>query len=1124
METMKRLCLFAMLIVLFAMCYATNGHITSNTVWNADITITGDLWVDENVTLTIQPGVSVYFPKVDQNADGIGDIDFFVHGRLVVLGNEANKVRFRSLESSPGKRDWGGIQILTPDTGSISSLNHLEISGANRGLLINGKGATVQNLKMFDFFDYGIRVASSNSPTSFTNLDIRDGDGYGMQVEAGNITITNCLIYRNNSYGFKGMGTASLNVSGMNSTTNNGHGIWIVGLATANFGTSRSVSNKQYGVLIEAGSPSFTNCQILSNIKTGVRIYGSSGTPSFSYCSVMDNGDNGFMIGDRNPSITYSTITQNKGAGITLLNANPTVNYCNIYGNLGQELSGSDFIQNLSDTQWRRTSGGSTALPGTVAVAPVFVRNLTYKKDADEYYNSNYYTYIVNTRIIINSVNYLEDLHSFYTRYSYNMPEITVSGSVNQIVTANSSMNLNMDFSLAVSPRVWVTQMTMNHLPDKQVLVFNSAAKVANLQYNWWGTITGVDNLIHQIVASTANYETMQTAILPASISTLPNEAPTFTLLSPAVLTINPQNVALNFSAMDIDNNARISLYYSSGQNYNGTLITDQLFEDIHSSYTWDVSGVNPGIYWVYGSINDGSNPTLYDYAPERVVVGDFRIWIPTDLFASATDTLVVPVKIRNVLQDYDIIAYQMNITFNHNVVSFIEADLDETLSAGWTLNYNNNIPGQITLNAFSTNELAASGDIIKLLFRINNNQADNQFTDLTISDCVLNGGYPSPVTSNGRITVYNKYNITGGVSYYSSSSPMGGALIDLSGRATLSTVTNGSGQFNFAQQYYGSYTLTPGYDLPIPEMVITPYDASLVARYALGLVVFNANQIHAADVNADSQITVFDAALIARYSVGLIDDFPAGVMKFTPASASFTLNNVYTPRNFVGIAYGDPSGNWYSGTRNQIVNEPIVQRSENGIYKLSLSSTNPFYSYLLRLQYDPDTVELLDISYNSCVEGFQREINHNAGSLSLASFGINAAQSTEPILELRFRHDGDELPIQIISSIFDEEGAQLDWTANDDQTIPAIVSMSQNYPNPFNPRTSISYVLPQQAKVKLCVYNMKGQLVHTMVNAHQSAGIYTVQWDATGHASGMYLYRLQVGERTINRKMLLMK
>jgi len=1121
---MKRFYFSALLIVFAAMCYATNGHISSNTVWSSDLTVTGDLWVDENVTLTIQAGVTVYFPKVDQNADSVGDIDFFVNGRLVILGNEANKVRFRSLEANPGKRDWGGIQILTPDAGSISSLNHLEISGANRGLLINGKGASTQNLKLYDCYDYGIRVAYSNSPSSFTNLDIRNGAGYGMQVEAGNITITNALIYKNNSYGFKGMGTASLNISGMNSTTNNGHGIWLVGLSTAIFEASRSVSNKQYGVLIESGSPSFTNCQILSNVKSGVRISGTTGSPSFSYCTVMDNAENGFMIGDRNPSITYSTITQNRGSGITLLNANPTVNYCNIFGNLGEELMGSDFIANPADTVWRRTSGGSSTLPTTIATAPVYIRGLTYIKDADEYYSSSYYTYQVNTRIIINSVYYLEDIHSYYTRYSYNMPEITVSGNVNQIVTTNSSMNLNMDFSIAVNPRVWVTQVTMNHLPDKQVLVFNTASKVANLQYNWWGQITGVDNLIYQLVASTANYETMQTAYLPASLSNLPNEAPSFTLLTPAVLTINPQSVDLNFTAMDIDNNARISLYYSSGQDFNGTLITDQLFEDTDTSHTWNVSAVTPGIYWIYGAINDGSNPILYDYAPERVVVGDFRVWIPNDLYASATDTLVVPVKIRNVVQDYDIIAYQMNVTFNQNVVSFLDMDLEGTLSEDWTLNFNNTIPGQITLNAFSTNELASSGDMLKLIFRINNNQPDNQFTDLTISDCVLNGGYPSPVTSNGRITVYNKYNITGGVSYYNSGTPMAGTLIDLTGRAVLSGETNASGQYLFAQQYYGNYTITPGYDLPIPEMVITPYDASLVARYALGLVVFDANQIHAADVNADAQITVYDAALIARYSVGLIDELPAGLMKFTPASASFVLNNVYTPRNFVGIAYGDPSGNWYAGTRNQIVDAPQIQRSGEGVYKLTLSTENPFYSYLLKLQYDPELVELLDISYNPCLEGFQRVINHEGGLLQIASYGINAANSTEAIIELRFRCDANELPIEIISSLFDEENAIQGWTSNEDITASAVISLAQNYPNPFNPSTSISYALPRSSDVKLSIYNMKGQFVHSLVNAQQPAGIYTVKWDAAGHASGMYLYRLQVGEKIINRKMLLMK
>ena len=97
-------------------------------------------------------------------------------------------------------------------------------------------------------------------------------------------------------------------------------------------------------------------------------------------------------------------------------------------------------------------------------------------------------------------------------------------------------------------------------------------------------------------------------------------------------------------------------------------------------------------------------------------------------------------------------------------------------------------------------------------------------------------------------------------------------------------------------------------------------------------------------------------------------------------------------------------------------------------------------------------------------------------------------------------------------------------------QTRPEAFALSNNFPNPFNPETTIQYALPQAADVQLTVYNVAGQVVRTLVAEHQSAGRYTVAWDATndsGHrlSSGMYFYRLQAGGefREVN-KMLLIK
>ncbi|MCD4650754.1 MAG: T9SS type A sorting domain-containing protein, partial [Candidatus Cloacimonetes bacterium] len=85
------------------------------------------------------------------------------------------------------------------------------------------------------------------------------------------------------------------------------------------------------------------------------------------------------------------------------------------------------------------------------------------------------------------------------------------------------------------------------------------------------------------------------------------------------------------------------------------------------------------------------------------------------------------------------------------------------------------------------------------------------------------------------------------------------------------------------------------------------------------------------------------------------------------------------------------------------------------------------------------------------------------------------------------------------------------------------------NYPNPFNPETTISYNLAEATPVELNIYNLKGQLVRTLVSEVQNAGNYSVVWKGTDTdnntvSSGIYLYQIKTNLQIKTNKAILLK
>ncbi len=98
------------------------------------------------------------------------------------------------------------------------------------------------------------------------------------------------------------------------------------------------------------------------------------------------------------------------------------------------------------------------------------------------------------------------------------------------------------------------------------------------------------------------------------------------------------------------------------------------------------------------------------------------------------------------------------------------------------------------------------------------------------------------------------------------------------------------------------------------------------------------------------------------------------------------------------------------------------------------------------------------------------------------------------------------------------------DVSVDDAGDLPKRFLLAQNYPNPFNPDTRIRFELPEEAHVRLTVYDILGRPVRTLVSEERQPGVHSVIFDASGLASGTYIYEITAGSFVDRKKMMLLK
>ena len=104
------------------------------------------------------------------------------------------------------------------------------------------------------------------------------------------------------------------------------------------------------------------------------------------------------------------------------------------------------------------------------------------------------------------------------------------------------------------------------------------------------------------------------------------------------------------------------------------------------------------------------------------------------------------------------------------------------------------------------------------------------------------------------------------------------------------------------------------------------------------------------------------------------------------------------------------------------------------------------------------------------------------------------------------------------------EEGGNECTLSSADDLIPSVFEVSNAYPNPFNPSTTIDINVPEAGMLNVGVYNLKGQLMSTLMNKNVYPGSYSLAWDASNLTSGLYIFSVTYGDKTYNQKVTLVK
>jgi len=212
---------------------------------------------------------------------------------------------------------------------------------------------------------------------------------------------------------------------------------------------------------------------------------------------------------------------------------------------------------------------------------------------------------------------------------------------------------------------------------------------------------------------------------------------------------------------------------------------------------------------------------------------------------------------------------------------------------------------------------------------------------------------------------------------------------------------------------------------------------------------------------------------------------------------------------------------------------ETVVARSESSgsIADLVIDSDKAIHGLQFDISFNPSEIKSVqpeaisgfEVKYNEISEGVIRGLIFSMQGHALPEnlkFKFLNADGFEGTSTIEFKDiilaDNQGNGVEVEVQTYDISFSNLQ---------PVKTELSGSYPNPFNPTISINYGLEIDGHVEIMIYDATGRLVQELVNGHQEGGKeYSITWDASNQASGMYFAKMIAGDVVQTQKLVLLK